>query len=163
LAGGGEDRSLAVRYSKLARYPAGSLGRAFWEYLALNGFALPGKRGAMPERALFHDIGHLLSGYGTDPAGEIRQAAFQAGFVREDGFAFLVFGVLQFHLGLQLTPVAKARTGYFDVESVMTALARGASCTVDLSQRFDFWAHAERPLDALRAEFRIPAQRTARY
>lgn len=162
LAGAGEDRATAARYARLARYPAGSLGRAFWEYLALNGFALPGKRAAIPEAELFHDIGHLLSGYGTDPAGEIRQAAFQAGYMRDDGFTCLLFGVLQFHVGLRLTPVTEARAGYFDVESVMTALARGASCTIDLSDGFDFWAFAERPLESLRAELRIPAFISAR-
>jgi hypothetical protein len=45
-------------------------------------------------------LGHVLSGYDTDPDGEIQQAAFQAGFVRKDGFMFLFFGIAQFHLGL---------------------------------------------------------------
>ena len=151
----GRDRATAQRFNRLAHFPAGSLGRALSDYCAANKFGLPGNPGAIPERVLFHDIGHLLSGYGTDPAGEIQQAAFQAGFVRKDGFAFLFFGIIQFHLGIKITPVAAPEVGYFDIERVMTALARGAACKVDLSDRWNFWAVADRQLDQVRAQLRV--------
>ncbi|HKU38420.1 MAG TPA: hypothetical protein VJR89_09745, partial [Polyangiales bacterium] len=96
------------------------------------------------------------SGYDTDPAGEMRQAAFQAGFVRNDGFAFLFFGVIQFHLGIRITPVAEPERGLFDVEGVLTALARGAACRADLSDHWDFWGSATRPLSVLRDSLGIP-------
>jgi len=148
----GVDASTARRYAKLAEYPRGSFGRAFYQYVRDNGFSLPGEKGAIPERLLFHDLGHVLSGYSTQPEGEIQQAAFQAGFVRTDGFAFLFFGIVQFHLGFKMTPVADAEVGYFDVEKVMTAVARGAELRADLSDGWDFWAHAAQPLVQLRAE-----------
>jgi hypothetical protein len=148
----GVDRAMAARYAGLESYPNGSLGREFHRYVRDNGFALPGEKGSIPQRLMFHDIGHVLSGYATNPAGEIQQAAFQAGFVRTDGFAFLFFGIIQFHLGFKMTPVADAEVGYFDIEKVLTALARGAELRVDLSDRWDFWAHAARPLPQLRAE-----------
>jgi hypothetical protein len=153
--GGGADRATAARYAALEHYPAGSLGRALWQHCKSNGFKLPGEGGGMPERILFHDLGHLLSGFSTEPAGEIQQAAFQAGFLRTDGFAFLFFGIIQFHLGIKITPVAEAEAGYFDVDAVMTALARGAECKVDLSANWDFWGNASRPLDQVRAELGI--------
>jgi hypothetical protein len=162
LLGRGEDELLAARYRKLSLYPAGSLGRSLWEHCASRSFALPGMPGAIPERILFHDIGHVLSGYDTDPAGEIQQAAFQAGFLRNDGFAFLFFGIIQFHLGIKLTPIAAAEVGYFDIDKVMTALARGAACRADLSQ-WAFWSNAARPLEQVRAELGIPALRRAVY
>ncbi|MGH7220332.1 MAG: TerB family tellurite resistance protein, partial [Nitrospiraceae bacterium] len=60
-----EDTPLAVRYQALEHYPAGSLGRAYWEYCRANDFALPGEKGGAAEPILFHDCAHVLSGYGT--------------------------------------------------------------------------------------------------
>jgi hypothetical protein len=154
----GEHRALADKYRALARYPEGTLGRALSDYWTENGFALPGEKGSLPERGIFHDVGHLLSGYGVDPAGEIRQGAFQAGFVRKDGFAFLLFAILQFHVGVRITPIAKSERGYFDPKDVLRAAQRGASCNVDLSdpEQWDFWAVADAPVTELRARYGIP-------
>jgi hypothetical protein len=153
---GSEDAATAARYHALSALPAGSFGRVFWEHNSSRGFAFPGERGGIPERMLFHDLGHVLAGYDTDPRGEIQQAAFQSGYVRKDGFAFLFFGIVQFHLGVKITPIAAPELGYFDVDRVMTALARGACCRVDLSDHWDFWPWLSRPLDEVRADLRIP-------
>jgi hypothetical protein len=126
------------RLERLAEYPTGSLGRALFEHIKTN------------PRALFHDLGHVLSGYDTDARGELQQGAFQAGFVRRDGFAFLLFALLQFHLGIRLTPLAAAAVGRFDIEKVLTALARGAACTIDLSSDWNFWRSAALPLASVR-------------
>jgi ubiquinone biosynthesis protein Coq4 len=154
----GEDRATAEKYRALAKYPEGSLGRALYDSWREHGFAIPGEKNGLPERGIFHDIGHILSGYGVDPHGEIRQGAFQAGFVREDGFAFFLFVVLQFHIGVRITPVAKGEKGYFDVKDVLRAVERGAACKVDLSdpKDFDFWAVARVPVEELRARYGIP-------
>lgn len=151
---GGGDPALAARYRALGKCARGTLGRAFHDHFVDNGFKLPGEPGGLP--LVFHDLGHVLSGYATDPPGEIQQAAFQAGFARRDGFAFLLFGILQFHVGLRITPIAKGYRGFFDVPSLLTALHRGACCTVDLSEGFDIFAHQHRPLDEVRAELGIP-------
>jgi ubiquinone biosynthesis protein Coq4 len=156
LFGLGANAAVAAKYQALERLPAGTFGRAFREHIAGNGFAFPGEKGGFPERGLFHDLGHVLSGYGTDPGGEIQQAAFQSGFMRNDGFAFLFFGIVQFHLGVKVTPIADPEVGLFDVDKVMTALARGAACKVDLSDRWDFWPLLPRPLEEVRAELGIP-------
>jgi hypothetical protein len=151
-----EDPALAARYEALGALPEGSFGRAFHAHYRENGFPFPGeKRGV--SAVVFHDVGHVLSGYGVDPEGEIQQAAFQAGFRRSDGFLFLLFGVLQFHLGLRITPVAKGQRGLFDVKRVLRAAERGARCRVDLGQGFDLFAHAAMPLERLRADLGIPA------
>ena len=152
LAGG--DRTMAARYHALRDCPAGSFGRALHDHFIENGFKFPGERGGMP--VVFHDVGHVLAGYTTDPQGEIQQAAFQAGFSRRDGFTFLLFGILQFHIGMRITPVAKGYHGLFDVPRVLEALRRGAACRVDFSAGFDVFAHKDRPLEALRAELGIP-------
>ncbi len=156
LLGLNEDPTIAARYRALAKLPAGSLGRCLYDHYREHGFALPGEKHGVPEQMLFHDIGHVFAGYDVDPQGEIQQAALQAGFVRSDGFLFLLFGILQFHLGVRITPIAKSEQGYFDVTKVLRAVERGAACQVDFSDGFDFFAYAERPLADLRRSFGIP-------
>jgi hypothetical protein len=105
----------------------------------------------------FHDWGHVLAGYDTRPESEIQQGAFQGGFVREDGFAFLMFVVMQFHLGLKVTPVTDGFTGLFDAQKVLRAAQRGAACKVDLSDHWDAFAVADAPLEQIRADYGVPA------
>jgi hypothetical protein len=147
------DPELAARYEALGTCAPGTLGRAFHEHIRGNGFKFPGEPGGMP--LPFHDIGHVVAGYGTDPQGEIQQAAFQAGFARRDGFTFLLFGILQFHVGMRITPVAKGYHGLFDVERVLTALRRGAACKVDFSEGYDIFPDKERPLEEVRADLGV--------
>jgi hypothetical protein len=149
---GGSDAKLAARYQALEHCAPGTLGRAVYDHFRDNDFKLPGEPGSVP--LIFHDIGHVLSGYGTDPQGEIQQAAFQAGFVRQDGFTFLLFGILQFHLGLRITPVAKGFRDLFDVPRVVEALRRGAACKVDLCS-YDLFVDKDRPLEAVRVELGV--------
>jgi hypothetical protein len=156
---GDGDQALAARYRALESCAPGTLGRAFHDHFVQNQFKFPGEPGGLP--LIFHDLGHVLAGYTTDPAGEIQQAAFQAGFVRKDGFTFLLFGILQFHVGLRITPIAKGYRGNFDVPLVLRALERGASCRVDLTQGYDLLANRDRPLDEVRAELGIPPMATS--
>lgn len=148
------NESLAGSYRELESCRAGTLGRTVYDHFVDNGFKFPGEAGGIP--MVFHDVGHVLAGYGTDPQGEIQQAAFQAGFARRDGFSFLLFGILQFHIGLRITPVAQGYQGLFDVPLVLTALRRGASCTVDLSEDYDLFVDKDRPLEEVRARLQIP-------
>jgi hypothetical protein len=117
---------------------------------------MPGEKHGINEDFLFHDAGHVLSGYGVDAEGEIQQAAFQAGFVRNDGFLFLLFGILQFHIGIRLTPIAESAEGLFDVDRILRAVSRGAACKLDLSDHFAIWKWKDMPLQTMRAELGIP-------
>jgi hypothetical protein len=157
LLGFGQNEPLAARYQALAELPPGTLGRSLYQHYRDNAFALPGEKGGLPELMLFHDVGHVVSGYGVDPQSEIQQAAFQAGFARTDGFVFLLFGILQFHLGLRVTPIAKGEHGLFDVPKVLRALQRGAACKMDFSDHFDFFRYAPEQLEVLRARWEVPA------
>jgi hypothetical protein len=152
-----EDPEVAWKYKSLGRLPEGSLGRELWQHCTKNRFPFPGERGGIPERMVFHDWGHVLGGYDTTPAGEIQQGAFQGGFVRDDGFAFLMFAIIQFHLGVKVTPATDAQTGLFDVTKVLRAAQRGAACRVDLSDHWDPFPVAHLPVEQVRAEFGIPA------
>lgn len=87
-------RLLADR-NALGAMPEGSFGRAYYEFAHANGFAADGllrardagardlNAGVGPERQWFfdrmtvaHDLWHVLTGYGTDEAGEIALLAF---------------------------------------------------------------------------------------
>lgn len=153
---GGEDSQLAWRFRQLGLLPHNTFGRMFWEHCTKQQFSFPGEPGAIPLRLVFHDFGHVLSGYDTTPAGEIQQGAFQAGFVRNDGFMFLLFVLLHFHWGVKITPIADASEGLFDIPLVMEALKRGAACSVDLSDHWDFWEVVELPLQEVRERYGIP-------
>jgi tellurite resistance protein len=156
FVGGGEDPQLAWRYKQLGLLPEGTLGRAYWEFCTSRRFGFPGEPGGLPERMIFHDFGHVLSGYDTDAEGEMQQGAFQAGFIRTDGFSFLLFVIVQFHLGIKVTPIAEARSGLLDVRKLIRAAERGAACRDDLSARWDHWAWVEMPLKEVRARLGIP-------
>jgi hypothetical protein len=148
------DDETAAPYRALEHALPGTLGRAYFDFIRRNGFKFPGEAGGLP--LIFHDLGHVLAGYDTDPQGEIQQAAFQAGFVRKDGFTFLLFGIMQFHMGLRITPIAKGYEGLFDVPRVLEALRRGAACKVDLTEGYDLLGNKDRLLDDVREELGIP-------
>ena len=155
LMGKYENAELAARYQALEQYPAGSLGRAYWEYCRENGFALPGEKGGAPEQILFHDCAHLLSGYGTAPEEEVQVACFSAGFQRRDPFTFILFVLLQFHVGVRMTPITEARTGFFDPEKAMIAIRRGAAMNVDLNNGWDYWPVMGDQVEELRRRYNI--------
>ncbi len=159
LLGKYENAELAGRYKVLEQYPAGSLGCAYWEYCRNNGFALPGEKGGAPEQILFHDCAHILSGYGTALEEEVRVACFSAGFQRRDPFTFVLFVLLQFHVGIRMTPITKARTGFFDPEKAMIAVRRGAAMNVDLNNGWDYWPVMGEQVEELRRRYNIlPAE-----
>jgi len=70
----------------------------------------------------------------------------------------LLFVMLQFHLGVKVTPIADAEKGYFDAKDVLRAVERGAACKVDLSDpaQWDFWSVARVPVEELRTRYGIP-------
>lgn len=152
-----EDGPLAERYRALADYPEGTVGRSYHDAMRANGFPLPGEKGSFPEPIVIHDLTHVLSGYSTDPDGEVQAAAFHAGYRRKDPFAFVFFVLLQFHLGIRTTPAGPAHRGHFDVEKVLRAIERGAAMNLDLTEGWDPWTIMDRSLEEVRAEFGIPA------
>ncbi len=158
MAGFAEDKATAARYRALGNAPAGSLGRAYFDFVTENQFSFPGEKGSPPEAIVFHDLTHVLSGYHTDPKGELQVLAFHSGARREekDPFSFLMFGIAEFHLGLAMSPVATGTRGAFDPAAVLRALQRGRACTIDPTENWDPWPVMNRPLDELRAEYGIP-------
>lgn len=151
---GGTDAAMAARFRALGELPEDTLGRALFEFYRANGFPCPGEKYGAPDNVLFHDIGHVLAGYATDPAGETRTAGFQTGYLGEAGFFMTQFIMLQFHLGASIRPGIEAHRGAFELESYYRAYLRGRALKVSLLH-WDPWPHMARPLAEVRAELGV--------
>lgn len=140
------DKALAARYQALEQLPKESLGHNLFLHFRSNKFALPGEEGAAPELLLFHDLGHVLAGYTTDPAGEVQMAGFEAGYMKEDGFSAVMLGLVLFHYGVCLPGfVATPTKGLFELPRFQAAYQRGLMLKQDL-RNVSFWEYAKLPL-----------------
>lgn len=161
-AGLWENREVAERYRALEGYPDGSLGKSLWSFYKANGFPLPGEKHAVPEAFLIHDLSHILAGHGTDLRSEGLVLAFQAGYARQEPFSVLVFLLLTAQHGIRLTAFADPQRGYYDdkpeaIDELVRSFARGARMSIDLRDRWDFWAVMHRPVEELRREYGVSA------
>ena len=156
-----EDPALAARYRAWEKLPEGTLGRSLVDFYNKNGFGVPGERGGFPEAGLYHDFSHLLGGYSTEPEGELQVAAFSAGYKRERPFYLMLFSILIFSSGVQMRPTAddfvtKGVLGKPGIaELVLAAVERGSKVNTDLSDKWDYWAWIELPIDEVRRRLNI--------
>jgi hypothetical protein len=151
-----DDRDLAARYHALGDLSPLSFGYALWNHYHQNRFRFPGEGGGVPERLLRHDLAHVLSGYPTDPLGELQQAAFQTGCARDDSFLALYLGILSYQLGVRVAPEKHSPGEGFDTTPVCSALARGISCRIDLGTDWDFWPLLPQALSDVRRHLGVP-------
>lgn len=151
-----EDTSNASRFRALAELPEDTLGYQFYRHYTENGLAFPGEKSGFPVGALFHDFSHVLSGYDTSPEGELKNAAFQTGFTRdEDAFFTVLFAILIHTAGVNMAPfempVLRGRIGQGDLAvEILRGFERGSAMKVDLSDDWDFWDYVEMPIAAAR-------------
>lgn len=151
-----DDPEVTARYRALEGYPAGSLGRGYFDYMIANQFSFPGEKGSPPEIMLFHDLTHVLSGYGTTPEDEILVASFAAGYSTKDIYTWFMFVLPQFQLGIQTAPPnVPTSTMKLDPLRMLTAFRRGAAMNLDLNAGWDYWPVLDQPIEALRARFGI--------
>lgn len=143
------------KYKKLEGYPEGSLGKEFMNYLDHNQFPLPGQKNSGPEIIVLHDCLHILGNYGTTPAEEIEVASFQAGCQFEDPIYGLLFGLAQYHLNIQVAPVAPSESLNADPEKLIAAFARGCAVNRDMWRDFNPWDHFQSQVTDLRKTLNI--------
>lgn len=155
-----ESPEISARYRAWEKLPQDSLGNALFRHYRGNGFALPGEKGGFPEAGIYHDFTHVLSGYGTRPAGEVLVGSFTAGYRKHNPTFVLLFVQLSFGAGINVTPVDQphiqsvlATPGL--AERMFEALDRGAQMNTDLSDSWDFWPYVELPLDEARARLNV--------
>jgi ubiquinone biosynthesis protein Coq4 len=155
-----EDPALAARYRALGDLPEGTLGRAYYDYAKRNGFAFPGEKNGFPEAGVYHDLTHVLSGYGTDSPGEVQVAGFVAGYRKHNPAFVLLFIMLTFGAGINVTPLEQPHTvGILAQEDLadrfFEALLRGTQVNTDLSDGWDYWPFLDRPLDEVRRALNV--------
>jgi len=152
------DAKMAARYEALGDLPEGTLGRAFFVHHVDNGFALPGQKGGFPPAMAFHDVGHVLGGYGTDGRSEMLVAGFQAGYLDEDPLVMYMMICMLFQLGIER--IAEMRhvepeKGQLDLDAYRIAYLRGRAMNQSILN-WDPWPHMERSLDEVRTDLGIP-------
>ena len=128
--------------------------------IAYGGFCQPRLEYGPPDNMLFHDVGHVLGRYPTDPSGEVQAAGFQAGYLGEHGFTMTLFIMLLFHLGANIRPGVEATYDLFDLDKFLAAFSRGRRLTVNLLH-WDPWPHMARPLVDVQAELGVSGDCTA--
>jgi uncharacterized tellurite resistance protein B-like protein len=155
--GWSQNPDLADKYNQLRLLPADSFGRGYWAHMTERGFQFPGESKGFPEELVRHDLVHVLSGYGTDVAGECQNTAFIAGFLKEDPFSYLFMIAVHCHMDIEVFPDDPSQAAMaLDPALVIPALRRGMQVNRDLySLEWDFWLDFPRPIDEVRAEFGV--------
>ena len=163
-----EDQATVSRFQALEALPRQSLGYQFYRHCRDAKIAFPGEKGGFPEGAVFHDVTHVLSGYDTSAQGELKNAAFQAGYTRgsHDYFTWLIAMILH-GARVNLTPFPMpnikgllAEDGL--AEDMIRELDRGTSVKVDLGDAWNFWDYAEVPIEEMRERLGIPPRHGSR-
>jgi ubiquinone biosynthesis protein COQ4 len=149
----------------LAAMPAGSLGRAYLDFMARENISVPSLldlASSAPQAALsaeewlfaershvMHDLWHVVTGYGTEDAGEVCILAVRSAQMRHPGVWLLcLFGTLK---------VGRARGRRKVRAAVREAFARGRRAA--WLYGVDWEAMLAEPLDVVRTRLRLsPAQ-----
>jgi ubiquinone biosynthesis protein Coq4 len=158
----GEDPALAARFHAFEQLPEDTLGYQFFRHCTDEGLPFAGEKGGFPIGALFHDFAHVLGGYDTSPDGELKNAAFQAGFTQDDDdFFTMLFAIVIHTAGINMTPfempVLLGRIGQGSLAlEVLHGWQRGAAMNVDLGSDWNFWDDVELPISVVRERLGIP-------
>lgn len=155
LLGLAQDPEVTRKYIALGEYPAGTVGRAYFDLITKNDLSFPGEAGGLAERGMWHDMLHVIGGYPVDPIGEAEVVAFMAGFRREDPFFWLFTVALQFQVGLVISPFAPGVPDQIDPRRFVLHHKRGSLVNRDLSTEWRFEEEWDADLDAVRARLNV--------
>jgi hypothetical protein len=168
------DDELYGRWAALEHCPEGSLGLGVWRFYRARGFTFPGRPQSAPPNLAQHDWIHVLADYGSTVESEIEVFGLIARANDDPG----AFSLLAMVLGLFETGyLYGAAKGFFeydrghlsrDVDRMAVRLAdatyRGAMLATHLNETgrgpkatdllaTDWFAHADRPIEEVRAEY----------
>lgn len=136
-----------ARYQSPQNYPAGSLGRAFWEFYAQFDWPLPGDPLWISEDlTVRHDLIHVLCEYDISIDGEFRVSGFTAG--NSERFPWMI-------AMLGFTPPYVSTGQQCRPEDFLSAYVRGLNATCSIVDRWDFWEEMEQPLQEVRGKYGI--------
>jgi hypothetical protein len=153
------DAALGARLRALGDCPAGSLGRAYFDFYDQWSLAFPGEAGGGDVSLVAHDFSHVLAGYGADAPSELAlQAMLTSATGFDHHFSGLVASLSLYEAGkfdiLGLDPKVGALDRPGAAAELADAFRRGAACTCDFSA-IDHLSRADDALDAVRADCRI--------
>jgi hypothetical protein len=157
-AGANADPALVARYEALGKLPAGTFGKALWEFDKKNSYAFPGDPAALNASfATPHDSTHVMSGYDTSYRGEILVSTFTAAMHPTNPMAGHILPVIfNGHLGVKFNDVATPARGGFDPDEFWHAWARGRDMSIDLfAPGWNVWDWVERDLEELRRDWNV--------
>ncbi len=151
-----EDAERANRFRALEKLPNDSLGHRFFAHCRKNELPFPGEQGGFPDGAVYHDFTHVLTGYDTSPQGEMKNAAFQAGYTKDDHdfFTWLISivlhttGVNLIPFEIEMVPGRIAEEGL--AAEILRELMRGTRMKIDLGERWNCWDYVDLPIDVAR-------------
>ena len=135
------------RYNALQSYPAGSLGKGFWDFYAQFAWPLPGDQHWISEElTVRHDLIHVLCSYDISINGEFQVAAFTAGNSQLFNWMIATLG---------FTPPYVSTGQQFSAADFFQAYTRGENAKNSFVDNWDFWPEMARQIDELRAEYEI--------
>ena len=164
-----DDPTLAARWAGLGELPAGTLGRAVFDFYQARGFSFPGTPGSAPPLLAQHDWVHVLAGYGTKVEAELEVFALIAR-ANDDprGWSLLAMVVSLFETGylVEGAGLFEAFPGQLSVDGMTVrigdAMRRGALShgddgvpDVDFMQ-VDWFSYAAQPLEQVVERFGLP-------
>ena len=156
-----DNPDIAAPYLALERLPEETFGNYFFHFYRNRGFKFPGEPGGLPTAYGFevHDACHILSGYNTDPCGEINVLAFEAGSTSRLPWLLIGVNLVTFNSGLAYGPTKLLHyvphEGNLDPAEFVRALDRGVRVSRDLSANFDIHSAWEIPVADLRGSLGI--------
>src|SRR5438445_9532523 len=147
----------------LAKLPAGTLGRAYYDFMAAENLSADGlvQASTIPQSTddiiwfrernrEMHDLLHIVSGYGRDPLGEACLVAFSYAQTGQLGFA-----VIALFAGRR---IAQARRGQPNWRAIFEGYRRGRRAGWLIGA--DWEALLSHPVEAVREQFAV---KPARY
>ena len=142
----GDPEELA-RYKSLAGYPAGSLGRAFFDFYAQFDWPLPGDPLWISEDlTVRHDLIHVLCEYDISINGEFCVSGFTAGNSEKFDWMIAMLGFTPPYVstGAQCTPA-----------DFMAAYTRGENASHSFVDQWDFWPEMQQQVGDLRNAYQL--------
>lgn len=141
------DADELARYQALAGCPAGSLGRAFFDFYAQFDWPLPGDPLWISEDlTVRHDLIHVLGDYDISICGEFCVSAFSAGNSERFNWMIAMLG---------FTPPYVSTGEHFHPDQFFAAYQRGVGATHSFVDHWDFWPLLDHQLEDLRADYKI--------
>ena len=149
---------IASKYQALGGKPAGTLGREIHDFYASHDYRLPGEKGGMPEQFILHECTHILSGYDTDPVGEMLVTVFTAGGKKRNVMDWVFVSLLQWHLGASVGSftIDCSHRGLLQPGAFFHAWIRGMDMHLSLmDDPWSWWDVIDVPVEALRERYGI--------